>query len=282
MSTSPSTSKAVEESQKSLIFEVKQLNQIAIENKSKQDDCDHSNDAKYLAARQKSCIEFFETLKKLLPDQIKRYATYGRMEARIIDFKIKDDKKIGDFYAKDLLTKGDVIKRLQEYLDTEHADENGKSAFFVYFTHIGMKQAIRGEDKFGVFVNWDKDSWEEIRQRLGINNRIRSNYREVDGHSENRGSRGRGRSNYHTPRYPGRPGTKYVGRPQRQFEGTELQEDDIPEQHVEETSVSVRKEEKKEEKEEKEEEEKKEEKKEAEEEEKTKSKSKSKSKSKKN
>jgi len=113
----------------------------------------------------KGCDELFEYIKVLIPDKVKMYAGYGRNEARVFDFKFRDELKFGDCFAKDLLTKGNVIKRLQEYMDIEHPGENGP-AFFVYFTHIGKYQSNHSENKFGVFVNWDKASWETIKERI--------------------------------------------------------------------------------------------------------------------
>jgi hypothetical protein len=153
-----------------LINDVRRLVKSYHENKEKgvnveKEDVFVDRDAKVTENRKKGCDELFEHIKGLIPDKVKTYAGYGRNEARVFEFKFRDEIKFGNCYAKDLLTKGDVVQRLQEFLDSEHSDETGP-AFFVYFTHIGRYQADHAENKFGVFVNWDKDSWGAIKERL--------------------------------------------------------------------------------------------------------------------
>lgn len=139
-----------------LIYDVKNLMQNY---KNKQNDTINNID------RKKGCDELYEIIKALIPEKVKRYASYGHDEARIFEFKFKDELKYDNHYAKDLLTKGDVIQRLQNYLDTEHSDEAGPS-FMVYFTQIGRFQVNPKENKFGVFVNWNKDKWGMIKSRI--------------------------------------------------------------------------------------------------------------------
>jgi len=185
----------------SLINDVKRLVQSYHEtrengvNKDK-DDVVVDREVKVNDNRKKGCDELFEHIKNLIPDKVKQYAGYGRNEARVLEFKFKDDFKFGNCYAKDLLTKGDVITRLQAYLDAEHSDEAG-SAFFVYFTHIGRYQTDHSENKFGVFVNWDKESWSSIKERLSqktlrVNSHDESNM-ERPPRDGGRGLRGRSR-----------------------------------------------------------------------------------------
>jgi len=123
------------------------------------------DDTKVVDNRKKGADELFEELKNMIPDKVREYAKYGRKEARVFEFKFKDGLKRGNCLVKDLLTKGDVVPRLQNFLDTEHSDESGP-AFFIYFSHIGRYQTDHDENKFGVFVNWDKESWPRIKERL--------------------------------------------------------------------------------------------------------------------
>ncbi|MEO0236634.1 MAG: hypothetical protein ABIN35_00180 [candidate division WOR-3 bacterium] len=116
---------------------------------------------------QKGCDELYEHIKELIPEKVKRCARGGHDEARIFEFKYKDELKFNNCYAKDLLARGNVIERLQQYLDTEHSDGNGPS-FLVYFTHIGRYQPNHGENKYGVFVNWNKTKWDAIKTNLKI------------------------------------------------------------------------------------------------------------------
>lgn len=154
---------------KSLISEVLTLNQAYHENKEKvQEERKHlfeEKDAKVAEARKKACDELFEHIKGLIPEKVKQYAGYGRQEARIYEIKFRDGVKVNGCFAKDLLTKGDVISRLQEYLDKEHS-KDGKRAFFIYFHHIGKYQIDHLENKYGVFVNWDPSAWEGIQKSL--------------------------------------------------------------------------------------------------------------------
>ena len=149
----------------SLINDVKKLVQIYREKQQDHEQV-HKSIAKDLTdSRKKGCDELFEHIKAMIPEKVKTYAGYGRNEARVFEFKFKDELKFDNCYAKDLLTKGDVVARLQEYLDKEHSDSTGPS-FLVYFTHIGHFQNDHAENKFGVFINWDKESWTAIKDKL--------------------------------------------------------------------------------------------------------------------
>jgi hypothetical protein len=116
--------------------------------------------------RQKACEEMVTHLKGLLPEKLTADAERGHTETRLLEFKHKDNLKFGGIFAKDLLTKGDVVAQLQKYLDTEHGDGTGEPIFYVYFTHVGRYQENYEETKFGLFVNWDQKRWPEIKSRL--------------------------------------------------------------------------------------------------------------------
>lgn len=179
----------------SLINDVKKLVQTYHEKNAQLSVPVVETDVKAVDNRKKGCDELFEHIKGMIPEKVKTYAGYGRNEARVFEFKFKDEIKFGNCFAKDLLTKGDVISRLQSYLDTEHSDVTGP-AFFVYFTHIGMYQQEHSENKFGVFINWDKESWEGIKSRL-IAKPIRGRPRDEMSRGEFRGrGRGRGRGGF--------------------------------------------------------------------------------------
>jgi len=171
-----------------LIEEIKKLSLVVKERKTSLNDRDNKVDEN----RQKGCDELFEELKVLIPDKVKSYAGYGRTEARVFEFKFKDGLKRGNTFVKDLLTRGDVISRLQSFLDTDHSDDQGPS-FFVYFTHIGRYQVEHDENKFGVFVNWDKESWAQIKERLANSRaRTRSDFSSRGAPRGRGGFRGRG------------------------------------------------------------------------------------------
>ena len=53
-------------------------------------------------------------------------------------------------------------------MDQEHATLEGSPAFFVYFNLIGRPQDNHEENKYGVFVNWDKSSWDSIKSKLDM------------------------------------------------------------------------------------------------------------------
>jgi hypothetical protein len=161
---------ASQEEKTSLIDNVRQLNKAFRDNHTTTE----SRGTKFDENRKKGCDELFEHIKNLIPEQVTKYAGYGKNEARVFEFKFKDELKFAECYAKDLLTKEDVIPRLQAYLDKEHSDEHGR-AFYIYFNHIGRHQVDNGENKYGVFVNWDKESWETIKERLSAPHELRPN-----------------------------------------------------------------------------------------------------------
>ena len=183
-----------------LISEVKKLAQSFNESKEKTKEVEKIEeiDTKLADSRKKGCDELYEHIKGVLVEKVKTYASFGRNEARVYEFKFGDCVKFGDCYAKDLLTKGDVIQRIQEFLDKEHSDADGPS-FFVYFTHIGRYQNDHAENKYGVFVNWDKTQWDLLKERLSkktSENKPQMNFvpRGRGGHEARGGSRGRGYS----------------------------------------------------------------------------------------
>jgi hypothetical protein len=117
----------------------------------------------------KGTVALYEHIKELIPEKLKTYAKFGKTEARVLEFEYKDALKFEGSYAKDLLTRGTVISKLQDYLDTNHftTDSKGEKepAFMVYFNIIGHKKPENKDNKYGVFVNWDKSSWESIKKR---------------------------------------------------------------------------------------------------------------------
>lgn len=185
--------------QGNLINDVKRLVQSYHEKQEKPEKDEVDRDSKIAENRKKACDELFEHIKGMIPDKVKTYAGYGRNEARVYEFKFKDELKFGNCFAKDLLTKGDIITRLQAYLDTEHSDETGSPFFFVYFTHIGRYQQDHSENKFGVFVNWDKESWPSIKERLAakpVRGRPAPDEEQAPQRSYDNRGRGRGRGGF--------------------------------------------------------------------------------------
>jgi hypothetical protein len=115
--------------------------------------------------KENACNELVIQLIGLMDKKVKRYASYGFKEARLFEFKFGDELKIQNFYAKELLERGNVIEKLQNYLNNNHSHENEQS-FYVYFTMIGKKTQDYKNIKYGIFVNWDKSSWDSIQARL--------------------------------------------------------------------------------------------------------------------
>lgn len=144
--------------------------------------------------RKQGSAELVELLKELIPDKLRSYSKQGRSEARIFEFKFSDECKFGGCFAKDLLTKGTVISDLQEWFDSEHADEEGNRAFFIYFNRVGRPKDNPTDNKFAVFVNWDSSKWEGIQERLNRRHE-RMNNRGRDGRRGRGRGRGRGRRN---------------------------------------------------------------------------------------
>ncbi len=134
---------------------------------------DHDN-----GSLERGSTAFFLHLKELIPDKVKKYASYNKSEARVFEFKFGDECKFENCYAKDLLTRGSTIPQLQAWLDDEHVDHNTETktrAFFVYFNMIGRNQPDQKENKYGVFVNWDRTTWTDILQRLEAHKKRRPN-----------------------------------------------------------------------------------------------------------
>jgi len=105
--------------------------------------------------------------------------------------ELTSQNKFGDFYLLDLLRRQGLIHKLQDWFDEHHqrepvpcegdAKDQGKDqgedgettgrkgprpvpptrAFKVYWNPIRNK-----EGQFGIFVNWDRDSWEQVSQHL--------------------------------------------------------------------------------------------------------------------
>ena len=126
--------------------------------------------------REDGCSVLLDELKNNTMDKVNLAAKRDRTEAKIYEFRFGDAKKIHECFVKDLLSKGPVIKKLQDWLDENHND-NGSSAFMVYFTRMGHQQNDYNNNKFGVFVNWDKSKWESIKERLQNTQRNRNKRR---------------------------------------------------------------------------------------------------------
>lgn len=114
--------------------------------------------------REKACELLITAVKRLIEPQVEKYASLGRDEARIMDFKFSDKLKYGSCYAKDLFEKTDVIKRLQSYLDETYL-ENGQPAFKIYFTRVGHPDTTNRNNKYGVFINWNRNTWAAISEK---------------------------------------------------------------------------------------------------------------------
>jgi hypothetical protein len=127
--------------------------------------------------RKKGSEELLMHLKNLIPGQVKRYADYGKTEARVYEFTHGQGLKMADCFVKDLLSKGSVIKDLQSWLDEEHCetvDDKHERAFLVYFNMVGRSKRNRDDNKFAVFVNWKKSDWSGIIERLERNTQNKS------------------------------------------------------------------------------------------------------------
>ncbi len=206
------------QTQPKLIHDVKQLVQSYNERKeeisAERDARRKEHEARLADNRAKGSAALFEHLKTLIPEKVKTYAGYGKSEARLFEFTFSDELKFENCYAKDLLTKGTVVADLQAYLDAEHSEigEDGtrESAFLVYFNMIGRQQHDRSQNKFGVFINWDRTSWEAIQKRLSQSSAVRSR-------QDGQAPRSRGRRPY-------RPRQDENGEVQKEGETSEVQE----------------------------------------------------------
>ncbi len=183
-----------DEAKAKLIAHAKQLNQNYNEKKdeinAEREARRKEHEQRVEENRQKGSNALFEHLKSLIPEKIKTYAGYGKTEARIFEFTFGEEIKFENCFAKDLLSKGSVIKDLQTWLDDEHADvdADGKKhrAFLVYFNMVGRLQYDRTANKFAVFVNWDESSWPSILERVERGSQVRTRS-QGDGSTRRRG-----------------------------------------------------------------------------------------------
>ena len=89
-------------------------------------------------------------------EKIKEYANLRRTEARIFEFPFVDEVKFNDCFLLDLLSKTNLIDRLQNWLDEYHsekdADGNNMRTFLIYFNRIGKRKNTKEDEKYGIFV----------------------------------------------------------------------------------------------------------------------------------
>lgn len=98
-------------------------------------------------------------------DKVKRYASLKRHEARLMEYSRAMGVKTEGFYVNDLIRKEDVIKQVQDWVDSQHPDTDGSRAFLVYCNRVGKPNTDKDLTKYAVFVNWKKDSWDAITNR---------------------------------------------------------------------------------------------------------------------
>ena len=112
--------------------------------------------------------EAYEDIINRINSKVKEYATLGKTEARVFDFCFKDEVKMKDQYLLDLLSKTDLINRMQIWLDENHSDtdENNKQIrrFMIYYNRIGQHKTKKIDEKYGIFVSWKIDDWDKIEQ----------------------------------------------------------------------------------------------------------------------
>lgn len=152
-----------------LVAEIKQLSAsyqaTKPEREAKRVEAREAHSKRLAEQREVGSTELLEELKSLVEGKVKQYATVGRQEARLFEFTFEEGKKYAGCFAKDLLSKGNVVSRLQSWLDAEHSD-NGNREFLAYFNLVGRPQQDRTKNKYAVFVNWDKSAWAAIEERL--------------------------------------------------------------------------------------------------------------------
>ena len=182
-----------------LIVHAKQLNQTYNERKdemnAEREARRKEHEQRVEQNRQKGSDALFAHLKSLIPEKIKTYAGYGKTEARIFEFTFGEEVKFENCYAKDLLSKGNIIKDLQAWLDEEHADVEAdgtkRRAFLIYFNMVGRQQYDRAANKFAVFVNWDESAWPAITEKVERGSQVRSRAEGNDGSAPRRRDNGR-------------------------------------------------------------------------------------------
>lgn len=74
--------------------------------------------------------------------------------------KFSDGNK--DHYLNDLLNKGDLLTRLQNWFDSEH----GEGKFMVYTRLVGKKQVPMNQRRYALTVSWDASRFDSIRENM--------------------------------------------------------------------------------------------------------------------
>jgi hypothetical protein len=107
-------------------------------------------------------------------DKIRAAATFPgrtdgepRREARIYEWKHNEEQTYNGCYLRDLLNKGPLLDELQMWFDQHHSAPEGGRAFMVYYVPLASNQP--NDRKYGIFVSWDKNSWNRIGELIQRN-----------------------------------------------------------------------------------------------------------------
>lgn len=119
-----------------------------------------------------------------------------RKEARLYVWSYKDAVTFNGCYLLDLFKKGGLTQELQEFID----EKEGKDCFKVYWASLfKSKPKMKGKDqnqkyvrkqdqKYGLFISWDKEDWPRITEMQTRRSVIRSAHRETSSFRNNKDS----------------------------------------------------------------------------------------------
>jgi len=130
----------------SLIKELQQIH-AGLDNSQKNDE----------VRRSIACEEAQKEIVSDFDNRTKAAAKNGHTQVKLIEWSFNDQRRFNECYLLDLLTKGDLCERLQNWLDEKH----GAGNFKVYFTVPTHKN-----QNMMICVSWDPNFFKQIEERL--------------------------------------------------------------------------------------------------------------------
>ena len=107
--------------------------------------------------RAQACDEALKEITCAFSDKAREAQRNGRTQARLIEWSFEENRRYHECYLLDLLSKGDLLRRLQNWCDELH----GQGNFKVYYTVPTPRHR-----EMAIYVSWDKVRFEEIDDRL--------------------------------------------------------------------------------------------------------------------
>ena len=107
--------------------------------------------------RAQACDEALKEITNDFSEKAKEAQRNGRTQTKLIEWSFEENRRYHECYLLDLLSKGDLLRRLQNWFDDVH----GQGNFKVYYTVPTPRH-----QEMAVYASWDKTRFEEISDRL--------------------------------------------------------------------------------------------------------------------